>query len=195
VINIKTTYVVSGFMRTGTSMMMKALEYGGLDAVYSPLRDNMNSDFGDEYYKPNPGGFYELTAKDYREPGFPRQFEGRLIKCLYGGLPRMVVGDYKVVFMMRDPEEIRQSYESFFNKPAPPILKQYDQVMGDSIAMLKNRKDTEVVVLQYRDVIENPHDCFCILKRNGWDIDVVKSASVVNPELYRYRIEELTVGI
>jgi len=192
---MKTTYIVSGFMRTGTSMMMQALAEGGLEPAYNPVRDKMNKDFGDNDYQPNPGGFYELTRQDYRQPGFPHQFEGKLIKCLFGGLPRMAVGNYKVVFMMRDPEEIRQSYESFFNKPAPPILNQYDQIMKDSIDMLKNRKDTEVIVFEYRKVVEDPLEHFRILKRNEWDIDVNKAAASVNPELCRYRLEELTVDI
>lgn len=182
-------------MRTGTSMMMKALAEGGLEPAYAPSRDNMNNEFGDAYYQPNPGGFYELTRLDYVKPGFPRQFEGKLIKCLFGGLPKMVVGNYKVVFMLRDPEEIRQSYESFFNKSAPPALNQYDQLMTDSIDMLKNRKDTDVIVFKYRKVIEDPLEHFRILQRNGWDIDANKAASVVNPDLCRYKLEELTIGI
>ena len=49
-------FIVSGFMRTGTSMMMKCLEAGGLEAVFNPTRERMNKDFGDEHDQPNEGG-------------------------------------------------------------------------------------------------------------------------------------------
>lgn len=188
-------YVVSGFMRSGTSMMMRALEAGGLEAAFAPERDEMNERFGDEDYQPNPGGFYELNRREYREHGFPRKYEGKLIKCLWGGLPRFVVGAYQIVFMLRDPEEIRQSFESFFNQPAPPMLTTYDEQMQDAIDLLRNRRDTTVCVLQYRDVIADPVSAFEQLLGSGWPIDVEQAAAVVDPELCRFRLEELTVGI
>ena len=73
----KTLYVVSGFMRTGTSMMMKALEAGGLEACYRQSREEMRLRFADEHYDPNVGGLYELEREDYREKGFPRKYEGK----------------------------------------------------------------------------------------------------------------------
>jgi len=72
--------VVSGFMRTGTFMMMKALQAGGLDASYSQSRDTMKDRWKDEHYDPNIGGLYELNRKEYKQKNFPRQFDGRLIK-------------------------------------------------------------------------------------------------------------------
>ena len=82
----KTLYVVSGFMRTGTSMMMKALEAGGLDACYKQSREEMKNRYADEHYDPNIGGLYELERKDYQKPNFPRDYEGKLIKCLNKGI-------------------------------------------------------------------------------------------------------------
>ena len=40
-------YVVTGYMRTGTSMMMQCLQAGGLEAVYSPAREGMNERHGE----------------------------------------------------------------------------------------------------------------------------------------------------
>ena len=80
--NDKTLYVVSGFMRTGTSMMMRALEAGGMNAAYRISREKMREHYADEFYDPNIGGLYELERKDYQSFYFPRQFEGKLIKAL-----------------------------------------------------------------------------------------------------------------
>ena len=188
-------YVVSGFMRSGTSMMMQALEAGGLEAAFAPQRDEMNQQFGDEHYQPNPGGFYEMTRQEYLEYGFPRKHEGKLLKCLWGGLPRFVVGSYLVAFMLRDPEEIRQSFEAFFNRPAPPFLEDYQERMRDGIDQLRNRKDTEVAVLEYREVVDKPRETFEKLKNAGWPINVDRATGVIQPDLCRFRREDLTVGI
>ena len=192
----RTIYIISGFMRSGTSMMMRALEAGGLTAVFNPNRDRMKEVYGDDKYVPNPA-FYELSRSEYLRYGFPRGYEGKLIKCLWGGLPKLVVvGDYRVVFMLRDPEEIRQSYEAFFDAEAPmEVLNNYRQVMQDSIGLLNNRKDTAVEVFQYRQVVKAPLPHFERLAQAGWPIDPVRAAAVVDPELCRFRLENLTTGI
>ena len=194
--NMKDTiYVVSGFMRTGTSMMMRCLQAGGLDAVYQEGRDKMNDKFGDDDYQPNKDGFYEMFRVDYQQPHFPRMYAGRLIKCLFSGLPTMVVHDYKVVFMLREHEEIRQSYEAFFHQELGMKKNTYTEAMQESIDLLHNRKDTHATVLQYRDVVKNPQENFEVLRNNGWPINVSKAVSVVNQDLCRFRLEKLTVGI
>jgi len=67
-----TLYVVSGFMRTGTSMMMRALENAGMNASYKQSRDEMKSRFADEFYDPNIGGLYELEREDYQKKTFQK---------------------------------------------------------------------------------------------------------------------------
>ena len=106
-------YIVAGSQRTGTSMMMQALMAGGLQADFDPSRDQMNAQYGDEDYKPNAGGFYELRKDQYHAVGFPRAHEGKLIKVLNEGVlkiaPRSAGDPYRIVFMRRDAEEMRQS--------------------------------------------------------------------------------------
>lgn len=190
-----TIYFVSGFMRTGTSMMMKALEAGGLDVLYNPDRDKMNTRYGDEYYQPNEGGFYELNRRQYQQPGFPRMHEGKLIKALWGGITRVVAGDYKVVFMRRDYEEIRQSYQAFFGNPIHLNAEEYRARMDDTIGMLKVRRDVGLSIFQYRDVLDHPLEKFAELRDQGWPVDVHKAAAVVSPSTCRFRLEELQVGV
>jgi len=177
-------------------MMMQALEAGGLDAAYDEIRNQMNTKWGDEDYKPNAGGFYELHGKRYAELGFPQKYEGRLIKCLFAGIPKLAKGNYKIIFMTRDPEEIRQSYEGFFSKPPPGrILEKYPKMIGYITDIMDVREDMDYILMRYRDVIKNPLGAFQKLKDFGFPIDVKKSASIVDPELCRFKIEELEVGI
>ena len=97
--------------------------------------------------------------------------------------------------MMRNPEEIRQSYMAFFGVQNLPSIPNYEKGMKMSVDMLRNRRDTEVVVLWYRDVIDNPKKEFQKLSDAGWPIDVDKCVAIVDPKLCRYRIENLTVGV
>jgi len=183
-------------MRTGTSMMMKALEAGGLKAEYDKSRDKrMNGRYGDDYYKPNSGGFYELSRDQYKVIDFPRKWKGCLIKALHSAMWRLVAGEYKIIFMRRDPEEIRQSYEAFFDKDAPPVLKNYIEVMNETTAMLKMRKDVNLLEFNYRDIVKFPLENFEIIKAQGWPISSEKAATIVDPEQCRFRIENLEIGI
>ena len=138
----KTLYVVSGFMRTGTSMMMKALETGGMNTAYKQSRDIMKNRFADEHYNPNIGGLYELEMKDYKEFGFPCKYKGKTIKALNYAIPRMSVmpDGIRVIFMRRNSEEIRQSYDGFFGQQLQDI-DNLDGIMKDIIKRIKNRRD------------------------------------------------------
>ena len=193
----KTLYAVSGFMRTGTSMMMRALEAGGLEACYQQSRDVMKDRFADEHYDPNVGGLYELERQDYRAWGFPRPYAGKLVKALNMGVPRMAVmpDGIRVVFMRRDPEEIRQSYLAFFDKRLQGV-PHLDRNMQDVIQRIENRKDVlSLDVFWYREVVERPLEHFAALRDRGWPIDPRSSAATVDPALCRFKIENLTVGV
>ena len=189
-------YVVSGFMRTGTSMMMASLMAGGLEGVYRENREEMRKRFADEYYDPNSGGLFEMQRSDYNSPDFPNAYAGKLIKCLFGGLMKMreMPGGIRVVYMRRNEEEIRQSYMGFFgrNLKIANLQKKMDLVRDK----MKERSDmVSFHEFQMRNVVSSPRDHFQILADAGWPIDVDLSACIVDPTQYRYRLENLTVGI
>ena len=192
------TYFVSGYMRCGTSMMMQALSAGGLEAAFDPARDKMNDQFGDEHYKPNEGGFYELTGKEYQKLDFPKGYEGKLIKMLFGGMYQLSAGGpYKIVFMLRDFEESRQSYEGFFGQKLP-IQKRdvFEAQRAKILGILHQRQDCEVFEIEYRKLVEDPEKWFRMLRDIGrFPIDPQAAAAVVDPAKCRFRLEELEVGI
>lgn len=186
-------YVVSGFPRTGTSMMMQCLSAGGLIPAYAEHRERLNK-HGDAHYKPNRGGFYEVGLDQYGSPGWPLQYQGRLIKVMCWGLDSMSVNPdrYRVVLMMRDPEEIRQSYDAAFGQRAnvPP---DYWARMECLAERMRNRRDVEAVgVFRYREVVDNPADAFA---KVDWPIDCEAAAAAVKPDQCRFRRELLTEGI
>jgi hypothetical protein len=190
-------YIVSGHPRSGTSMMMEALSAGGLSVAFDPKRDEFVAECADELYKPNPHGLFEIDHNEYVNPGFPLKYAGNLIKVFYGGLRNLARHQYKVVFMLRDPEEIRQSFEAMYYKVAERRfnINNYESEMSSAIAYLKSRDDVDVIPLRYEQVVNSPKATFGQLKTNGWPIDIDKASKIVDPNLYRFRRELLTVGV
>lgn len=187
-----TTYFVSGFMRSGTSMMMKALEAGGMKVARSQKRDaEMNEKWGDHEtgYVPNEE-YYELYKDDYQDPKFPSQYKGQLIKCLYGGIWRInpEYGPYKVVFMRRDQNEIKMSMIGAFGSYNDyAASKEFNQNLDNIVKILKDRKSfISVIELNYADIIKNPIVEFEKLADDGWPIDPIDATSIVKPNKKRF---------
>jgi len=179
-------YIVSGYKRCGTSMMMESLIAGGMDASYSPSRSaKMNEKWGDpdkvNGYKPNTE-YFELERDQYRELDFPKGFEGKLIKCLWTGTSNIAPGEYRVVFMRRPRIEIARSLLAFFGHVDPPVEHpNFDTTVDKLIDVIRDRRSfISVDEVWYNDVVSNPLDIFTTLKNKGWPIDPVKAASVPN---------------
>lgn len=175
-------YIVSGYMRCGTSMMMQALSSGGLTPAFDPKRDEIAERCSDSSYRANPGGLFEISFEDYERPDFEKCYSGKLVKVFSWGLPLLAKFDRKIVFMQRNKEEIRQSLEAMFyqNQHKPTV----------------DIKDAppDALCLQYRDVVSSPLKAFSYLRSLGWPIEPRECARVVAPNLYRFRIERLAAG-
>jgi hypothetical protein len=187
-------YLVSGFMRSGTSMLMQALEAGGMAVVKDAQRDQLNAAHSDVQYQPNPVSLYEPTVAHMRHPGFPRMYDGQVVKIVVPFLPMLAVHDYRVVFLRRDAEEIRQSYEGAFG--AKLTTAQIDRAVEEGLKTLRNRKDVrDVFELDYAETVAHPGETCYALTQIGWPIDVLAAMAVVDPARYRFRREALTVGL
>lgn len=187
-------YIVTGFMRSGTSMLCACLEAGGIEFVKSKDRDQLAIEHSDEHYQVNPCGLYEPSPTEMRQPGWPRQYAGKGIKVVFPWLHALAVQQYRVVAILRDAEEIRQSYEGAFGVRIP--LSQIETSISESLLTLKNRRDVELTTLHYRQVVlENPVAAFTLLRAAGWPIDPSPAAAVVDEKRYRFRRERLTVGL
>jgi hypothetical protein len=99
--------VVSGLPRSGTSMMMKMLEAGGV-AIWSDHQRGADID--------NPKGYYELerikNLEKETDKSYLREGRGKAVKAisfLIKDLPDD--NDYRVIFMRRDLDEVIASQE------------------------------------------------------------------------------------
>lgn len=184
---MKTTYIVSGWQRSGTSMIMRALIMGGLEGAYDPKLDKSLSRWGSPGYNVNPYGFFELEYTERSVSDFPAKYEGKVVKLLIAGLKRIILGNYKIVFMMRDPREIEKSLSLLFTKTVHLPAENYYKECKDVLAFMYNRKDVDMVIFWYPHVIEEPLHHMQLLKKRRWRIDPVKAAEAIDPKLYRNR--------
>ena len=183
-------YVVSGFMRSGTSMMMECLEAGGMEVAWSQQRNWLNKHRSDDLYSPNPNGLYELEINELASGRYLETCRDKLVKFVVPWLRWLQKASYKTVFMLRDSEEIRQSCEASFGLrlKAEAIERRVEKALH----LLRFRKDVQLQEVQYKDVLENPLSVFSAL---DWPIDASKAAEKVDATKYRFRLERLTVGI
>ena len=104
--------VVSGLPRSGTSMMMRMLEAGGI----APFTDGERTPDVD-----NPEGYYEYErVKDLEkdpDKSWVREARGRALKVISLLLPSLPVENaYRIVYMRRHLDEILQSQDKMLDR-------------------------------------------------------------------------------
>lgn len=180
-----TVYVVSGFPRSGTSMMMQMLSAGGAPIFTDKKR------IAD---KSNPKGYYEhegikslsknkrlvLEAKDQVV-----KIVGPQLKFL---LPRL---KYKIIFMDRDLEEVIHSQLKMTGKETKDfpmnLLNHYKHQLQELETEVLNQVNVESIKISYKKTIDSPE----IMAKKVADffpefnLDISKMYRVVEPKLYR----------
>lgn len=180
-------YLISNVHRSGSSMMMRCLIAGGLDGVYT---DNLDNRVFQDDYDPNPNGFYQNDVDENNLIGY----ENKLTKFPFRSLLKLPIGNYKILFLKRHPEEIFKSMLEFtpftsWGKDMV-VLEFYDEITGHIISELNKRSDVILTVLNYRDIVTNPLEAFNKLVSDGWAINPVISTSLVDETLRRFKLEE-----
>jgi len=168
-------------------MMMRAIDAGGIPALFSPCRDRAlvrNSTMLPDYH-PNPHGFFEIA--DLRKLKWSKA-GGRCVKVIRDNLPDLVPpGNYRAVYVTRNPDEIRRSYVGTMSGPPSAhefkFLDDYAAKVTADVERLE-QLGAEVCVLRYREIVANPSQ---ELSRIGWPIDVRRAAATVDHRLYRHR--------
>lgn len=183
-------YVVTGFPRSGTSMMMRCLQFAGIEPVVSRSREAMMAKRNIGEYAANPNGFYEVEDSEVLRVGFLENIEeNRCIKLLPTSLTCLPVRPTRVIWMRRDPAEIRRSYERTFpnenfDKKFPAWPRTHDVQIKSIQPILRDRRSIDLIELQYADVIENPARAL----RSLQIVNASKAAMAVDASLYRNRV-------
>ncbi len=183
--------VVSGLPRSGTSMLMRMLEAGGVPLVVDGIRA------ADE---DNPAGYFELEQVKELEGGGEQSWmaaaRGKAVKVISMLLEHLPARfNYRVVFLDRDVSEVLASQRKMLARRGESSTTG-DERMAELYAthLRKVRRllaaDRRFTVLEvaYADVIADPRrHAGRIAAFLGRPLDVDRMAAAVDPALYRNR--------
>jgi hypothetical protein len=179
--------IVSGVPRSGTSMMMRMLDAGGVPAFTDGQR------MPDVH---NPHGYFEYgpvkrLAKDTSWIDVTR---GKAIKVIYPllrYLPDRLT--YRVVFMARDLVDVVESQRDMLLAASHPAAKQPVELivktLSDEVratqAWLSQQPNFQVLPVRYEGVLENAgFACHLISEFLGGDLNEAGMTAVVDPSLH-----------
>lgn len=133
----------------------------------------------------------------------PERYGGRLMKLVNWKMPWCALPEspsgYRIVFLVRDFEEVFRSAEAAVSKNGTHIYvptprgRFNNLVYGGLTDMLHPRYDAQVRILTTRDFLTNAEHELRILELDGWPIDPALAATVIMPEGYRFRSEAVAV--
>jgi hypothetical protein len=182
--------VVSGLPRSGTSMMMKMLVEGGIDAVIDNIRT------ADE---DNPKCYFELEKVKQldKDNSWMGECQGKVIKIISMLLkPLPTAYNYKIIFMRRKMEEILASQRQMLIRRGQPtntvaddkMAEMFNKHLKDIENLIATRPNMECLYVSYNEVLENP--LVNIEKINdfmGGNLNRQSMLEVVDKTLHRQR--------
>ncbi len=183
--------IVTGLPRSGTSMVMKMLESGGIP----PLTDRIRKADVD-----NPKGYYEFerVKKLPEDTKWLNDAKGKAVKVL-AELLRYLPNDYeyRILLIERNMQEIIKSQNKMLIRRDKDTNKVSDheiiRIFGKTLKMMKKwideQANVEVLFINYNEILRNPEDC--IKKINDFFngvLDEGKMLSAIDEKLYRNRI-------
>jgi hypothetical protein len=184
--------VVSGAPRSGTSLMMRMLEAGGIPALTDAQRPP------DAH---NPHGYFEYSPVKRLALGDAASWieaaRGQAVKIIYRLLthlpPHM---SYRIVFMERDLEEVFASQRDMLRAQGDAAASQEAARLIPAFAAelrvvrdwLARQPGMSVLAVPYAEVVRAPltwsHEVSQFL---GPGLDEAAMAAAVDPSLYRHR--------
>lgn len=188
--------VVSGLPRSGTSMMMKMLEAGGIP----PLTDKIRTADND-----NPKGYYEferVKQMDKGDTAWMADAQGKTVKVISQLLRYMPAEyEYKVIFMRRNMTEILASQKKMLvNRGEDPnqasdeeIATLFEKHLSNVMNWLASQPNVSVLYVYYSDMLANPEPQMAQINEFlGGKLNTQAMSEVVDPNLYRNRKTRLS---
>jgi hypothetical protein len=183
--------VVSGLPRSGTSMMMKMLEAGGVaimtDAVRTADVDNPKGYFEYERVK----DLEKETDKSYIRKGRGKAL--KVISFLLKDLPDDCF--YRVIFMRRHLDEVISSQNRMLDRRGEEAIAEresmaeaYRNHLAAVKILVRKRPNFEMLEFRYDRAVKDPRGAARIVNEFlGGELDEAAMASIVDGELYRNR--------
>ncbi len=173
-------------------MMMRMLQAGGIKLLVDGIR-TANED--------NPHGYFEFEPVKTLDKGGDTAWladaKDRAVKIISYLLSYLPDGYcYKVIFMLRDLDEIMASQKKMLirrGKESDSIsdagvkiaLQKHLQIVRSA---LSSKANVDVLYVNYSEAIRNPYDVAKQIEAfGGYDLDLEAMAASVDPSLYRNR--------
>jgi len=184
-------YIVSGLPRSGTSLMMKMLEAGGIP----PLTDQIREADTD-----NPKGYYEferVKQLDKGDTAWVAEAVGKVVKVISALLKYLPPEyEYKVIFVRRSMAEILASQRKMLVHRGEDSAKMddanmaalFEKHLAATEKWLAEQENVLVLYVHYSDVMADP--LTAAQKINvflGGQLNVMAMAGQIDPQLYRNR--------
>lgn len=185
----KPIYVVSGLPRSGTSMMMKMLEAGGLH----PLTDNIRTADED-----NLQGYYEferVKAMKEGDTAWVGEAQGKVIKVISALLEHLPANySYKIIFMEREMMEILSSQRKMLERRGkignPAEDGKFAELYGKHLekvkAWLSAQPNMSVIYIYYNEMLKDPSK-YATMVAEFMELPLDKSAMSRVPQEQFYR--------
>lgn len=184
--------IVSGLPRSGTSLMMRMLEAGGI----TPMMDGIREADSD-----NPRGYYEFEQVKKLRTGDVEWLEdaaGKVVKVvatLLYDLPDAYT--YRIVFMSRSMSEILASQRTMLTNRGEVVDDGLDREMARIFrghlerldSWLAERPNVTILNIDHYQLVSGgiSESTAEIDRFLGGGLDLASMASVVEPDLYRHR--------
>jgi Sulfotransferase domain len=182
--------IVSGLPRSGTSMMMRMLEAGGMPI----LTDNARQADID-----NPNGYYEFEPVKQlsKDTSWLDNAYGKAVKMVYlllYDLPRN--HEYRVIFMRRKIAEVIASQEAMLRRQGKKsegsddtqLARLFHSHLQKLDAWIQNQENFSVLYVSYNEILNSPERIVMDIDRFlGHRLDTQAMAKVLDPSLYRQR--------
>jgi hypothetical protein len=183
--------IVSGLPRSGTSMMMKILEAGGLEIFTDNLR------VADE---DNPKGYYELEQVKALKDGddsWIKDAPGKVVKVISSLLEYLPSSyKYKIVFMRREIAEILASQKQMLIRRGESsdgddkkMAEMFQEHLKRVRVWLANQPNMEILYVDYNALMANPvPEVKAVADFLGLSENLGAMLAVPDEKLYRQKV-------
>lgn len=182
--------IVSGLPRTGTSMMMRMIDTGGIPALTDEVRQ------ADE---DNPKGYYEFepVKRTKKDASWLNDAPGKVVKMVHLLLLDLPTDrEYRVVFTRRNLEEVVKSQDVMLERKGKAaddmdkadLIRVFETQLRKVDRYLEANECFQVLYVNYNRILKNPSPTVEVINAFlGGDLDVAAMHGVVDPKLYRQR--------
>ena len=187
----KPVIVVSGLPRSGTSMMMKMLEAGGVSIMTDAIR---------EADVDNPKGYYEYERVKHLEKetdkSYVREARGKALKVISFLLKDLPDDNYyRVIFMRRHLDEVIDSQNKMLDRRGEESIQEretmaeaYRNHLAGVKILVRKRSNFDMLEFRYDEAVKNPREAARAVNAFlGGALDEGAMTAVIDGELYRNR--------